>query len=155
MRSLLILSLFCVGCGEVKDFINEPFTQEDPRQFRSVHPDLEEFYSSFHEETGVSPWHVSSGFAKLEDDKVAICTKWGGKYPQITFNTTYWPSFNYDRRHQTMMHEFGHCVLNLDHRDDWDNGCPTSVMNTYIFSPFHISYCYLPRFDYYINELLN
>lgn len=152
---ILLASSLLIGCGQVEDFIKNETTPNDPRQFNSIHPGLQEFYTEWQEATGTSPWHVTSGVAELEPDKVAVCTTWGNKYHQITYNSLYFDSHSYDQRHQTMFHEFGHCVLGLQHRDGRYDGCPLSIMNTYIFTSFDISNCYIPRFNYYIDELLN
>lgn len=157
MNKLLILLSFSslIGCGQVEDFIRNEAVPSDPRQFRDIQPELRDFYIEFENETGVSAWHVTSGIAELDDSKVAICTTWGGKYPQITYNSKHWDKDSYDQKHQTMFHEFGHCVLGLGHRDEYENGCPVSIMNKFSFSSYHINNCYLPLFNNYVLELLN
>ena len=68
----------------------------------------------------------------------------------IEINSSFWDNSNFYGRQQVLLHELGHCVLGLKHRDTMLNGIPTSIMNSYSFGNSSI---YKDNLQYYYNEL--
>ena len=60
-----------------------------------------------------------------------------------------------ERRQELIFHELGHCELNLDHDETYNetDNCPTSIMNPFVFGDYGVDNCYTPKFNYYINQL--
>jgi len=59
---------------------------------------------------------------------------------------SFWDTAPNSERRTVIMHELGHCVLNLDHDDQlnnrWSDGCPNSFMNSILMD----SWCYDLRY---------
>lgn len=82
-----------------------------------------------------------------------VCYIYSNGYTEIQINEKNWSFLTKEQKEQLIFHELGHCVFGLDHNDNHDNGCPESIMRSYMFSPSEIDSCYKPFFDDYIDEL--
>lgn len=70
--------------------------------------------------------------------------------PVIAVNGVIWDSSTEEDREALLMHELGHCILGLDHKEgELEDGSPKSLMRS--VSPYGKSYK-IHR-DYYLDEL--
>jgi len=82
-----------------------------------------------------------------------VCYKYSSGYSEIRINENNWEFLTEKQKEQLIFHELGHCVFDREHNDNFDNGCPESIMRSYMFSQSEINDCYNPFFDDYIDEL--
>jgi hypothetical protein len=90
----------------------------------------------------------------LENNWAGVCRY--GSNTRIEIDEPYYLEYAnyYNAIEQLMMHEFGHCVLHLDHDDRYFTdgpmaGCPVSILNSYTFP----GYCYDTFRRYYLEEM--
>jgi len=70
---------------------------------------------------------------------LAYCLLLGGKGMYVAVNRDNWRKLTQDRRMLTMMHEMGHCSMNLKHNDaEFKDGCPVYLMASYIMPQYCI-----------------
>jgi hypothetical protein len=88
---------------------------------------------------------------KSEGQVVGLCI--GTKRPMVLFDREYWHFASPVERQMLALHEFGHCLLNLEHNEamiEIDNRKqPASLMHPSLFG----DNLYIEMKDYYINEL--
>lgn len=89
------------------------------------------------------------GKAKDDDhDIIGLCSESRGT-PVVTIDREYFDAATVMEREELMYHEFGHCLLDLDHDNSTVDGRPKSIMH-WLKLPAHI---YTKYHDYYIDEL--
>lgn len=145
--AFILFPLF-VSCGK-SDFLNmkgEPKKHDTEKVFLDYVKNFEQINGKI---------KTSIIFGNLESPKVGICKKWNNSsYREIQIDREYWNNTNELAREQLLMHELGHCELNLNHKDSFlDNNCPSSVMRSYTFFNSELNNCFEPNFKYYLDEL--
>jgi hypothetical protein len=147
---LLILFLFA-SCGKPTDFVNG---KGYPKKHKT-HSDFYPYVDLFEQYYGEIKTPIIYGNAEKDENWVGKCTVWSSGYREITIDKTYWENIGESARQQLILHELGHCKFNRDHNNNFfDNGCPNSVMTSYVFSYSNLENCFVPDFVYYVNELL-
>lgn len=105
-------------------------------------------------------WNLIIKFGPTEEIKqkkegyktVGYCQGKQGDVQKIIINKEFWGMYSEAKRELLMMHELGHCLLNLDHNDSLDaEKQPVTIMNSIIFS----DYQYSDHRDYYLKELFS
>lgn len=74
-------------------------------------------------------------FEKLKWPRIGQCN-WYAETPIVSIDPDYWNKTSECRKKLIMYHELGHCMLFLDHDDNYSTiyNMPQSIMNSYIFS---------------------
>jgi len=108
-------------------------------------------------------------FAKegeLDSEKTAgVCKSTKGVSTKVLINKTFWEESNEARRELLVLHEIGHCSLDLDHTheagDDYVTlnfddvgGCPESIMTPFISNNYQAEKCFEDNKDFYLDEIL-
>ena len=94
----------------------------------------------------------------LPNNVDAVCWSNNGIGQKVEIRRSRWNDLSEESREQLIYHELGHCVLNKEHHNGYEDGstgywCPSSIMNPFTFTEWQIEECYTPdRFDY-IKEL--
>lgn len=145
--AFILFPLF-VSCGK-DDFLNmqgEPKKKETEKVFLN-------YVKNFENVNGTIKTTII--FGNLESPIVGLCKKWNNSsYREIEIDREYWDNANELSREQLILHELGHCELNLNHKDSFlDNNCPSSVMRSYTFFKSELNNCFEPNFKYYLEEL--
>lgn len=73
---------------------------------------------------------------------LAVCVSNGYNHREIIIYNRFWNTADDIQKEILVMHEAGHCCLNLDHKDD-------SIMNAYLLSNNY----YIANYDELIKEL--
>lgn len=119
-----------------------------------IDPKFDSYVQLFENTYGIEV-NVSIVFKDITDEDVAgQC--WYTTPRKIEIDTPYWNEITELGREQLILHELGHCVLNLDHNDAvgtigaWSN-VPVSIMNSVHFgdAPW-----YRDNREYYLQELM-
>ena len=93
-------------------------------------------------------------FDNLDNNIVGVCYKYYNGFTEIRIDYNFWNNSTREAREQLILHELGHCELNRGHEDSFFNdNCPVSAMKSSVFQSFHINNCFIPNFDYYLEEL--
>lgn len=89
---------------------------------------------------------------ELEDKYLGVCYYYGNKsqWREIKINRSQWNTLSEHGKKSLLYHEFGHCALNREHKDEYYYNLPVSIMNTY-----HIGDSYKKYSDDYDYELFN
>lgn len=123
-----------------------------PKPFASVDGDLQPYFNSFRDISGGRDISDVEGKFYYEESKILGTCSSTMDHKVISINMKYWPNLGEKSRLSLIYHEFGHCTLGRDHRDDMlSDGCPLSMMNTY--APAAI--CLDRHWDDYTRELLS
>lgn len=149
----LLVCFLLVGCGlpKLSDVIDNG---DKPYKVRKTDPSFYEYIERFERDFNLTV-KVPVVFKALEDKYAGVCLKWQDGYREININTTYWNQYTEYQKEQLIYHELGHCVVDLKHDDDVLNGCPKSIMRSFMFSTFEIDRCYDPFRTDYIVEMYN
>ncbi len=104
------------------------------------------------------PVNVSIRFVPDLGEYAAVCHEYSPNNPDnwIEVDESYWYSISDAGRDQLMLHEFGHCVLGLDHREAMGNvgghiNVPLSIMYPIAFGDNEY---YRENLQYYYEELI-
>lgn len=120
-----------------------------------IDPKFDSYVQLFENTYGIEV-NVSIVFKDIADEDVAgQCWYYTNRPRMIEIDTPYWNIISEAGREQLIMHELGHCVLDLDHDDRvgtvgaWNN-VPLSIMNSTHFGdePY-----YSQNREYYLQEL--
>lgn len=118
-----------------------------------TNPVFKPYIQEFNEYYGLPTW-VPVGFATLEEGVAGTCwtTKVGGVILKayVEIDTEYWFTISELQKRHLIIHELGHCVLDLD--DIPLNSvevCPTSFMTASVMYDF----CLEQHFDEYVKEM--
>lgn len=107
------------------------------------------YIRTFERVTGMSAWGVKVSFGELPPGVVGLC-HYEDSERSIEISTKYWPKLSEYSREALLLHELGHCVLNLEHSDKLrSDNCPKSLM----FPSLLPDECYLKHRPDYIREL--
>lgn len=133
-------------------------TLDGPDMSTPTDPAFKEYVMAF-EDTFKQKVMTPIKFGEIKDLKeqtVAVCRFWGNSSKIIEVKPIYWDRLSKEGREELIFHELGHCEFQVfAHNDKHElNHCPTSIMNSYIFSEFEIEQCYIPNKQYYIDELI-
>lgn len=143
--AFILFPLF-VSCGKYDFLLSDdvPFKNKTDKAFLSYIQDFESLYGK-----------VKSPiiFANLDSRKVGLCTKYSNGYNEIKIDVNFWIRASEAAKNQLILHELGHCELNRGHDDTSINNCPKSAMRSYTFFPSELENCFIPNFDYYLEEL--
>ena len=151
IKLFLLLSLLMTSCGKnINDFINK---KGNPKKHKT-HSDFYPYIDLFEQYYGEIKTPIIYGNAEENENWVGKCTTWTSGYREITIDKTYWDNASESARNQLILHELGHCEFNRGHDDTFFNGCPNSVMTSYVFNYNSLENCFIPDFIYYVNELL-
>jgi hypothetical protein len=116
--------------------------------------ELEEYVERFEELSEGSIDAREAGlivtFGDLEGAVAGICKTKDGQSPTIIIDSEYWADADEFFKENLMFHELGHCLLNRDHRNEWDDDGPVSIMNSYLIPSF-----YEKSRESYIEELFS
>lgn len=145
----LILLLFLVSCGDIKDMIYKKTPAPAPK---SSNAELLTYVEKFERLYGINVT-VPVNFKDIEHGRAGVCYLWSSGYAEIEIDPDFWQTFTEEQREQLVFHELGHCVFKRQHDNTTTDNCPTSVMRSYMFNTLEIYQCYLPRYEYYIDEL--
>lgn len=136
-RRLLILSLLFISCGKqykIKTKSTNPIFLDYIKEF--------EAYYNNNITTPIN-------FGSLSPEYSGVCNEYTNGSKEIIINKNHWDKNNSIINKALIFHELGHCELNKSHKNNYENYCPTSLMNTYIPS----EYCLLTYMDNYLDEL--
>ena len=165
--SLILLIILSVGCGrQLPDFKS---IDKLPYWDVSIDSELEPFVTKFENQFNkqisfgvlmVDELEDYKNGGLLDDNVMGVCWKsYDGAERVIEVKRDTFNAMNENMKEELIYHELGHCELNRLHRDTYfNNRCPTSIMNKYIFSENELKYCYKHNEDwysYYMNELIN
>ena len=163
--SLILLIILSVGCGrQSPDFQS---IERLPYWDNSVSPELAEFVDSFETKFDkqisfgvliVDELNDYKNGGLLDDNVIGVCWKsYDGSERVVEIKRDSFIGMSKYRQEELIYHELGHCKLNRMHKESYfDNRCPTSIMNPYIFSEQEITNCYTydePSYKYYMDEL--
>jgi len=153
MRYLLLLSMLCLtACGDAG------LPKRDPRTVIGVSPEFHEYVDEYVSAKG-SPlnYEIPIGFVdQLPGNTVGMCTRWSDGKRQIQIKRSYWNNLAYQpqMRATLLLHELGHCDLNLDHSlnklaimYDTHYYIPEIDPNSFSYQPY--------MFSNMLNELFN
>lgn len=131
----LLLALTSVGCGK-KGIVD---------------PKLQVYMDRFSQDIGVDVSYIDAKFGTLEGITVGVC-KQGAFLSEITIDRGYWDFTTASDREELVMHELGHCALNLNHNEGRIpvTNCPISIMFPYVFGS---DVCYTGNRPHYIAQL--
>lgn len=155
MKKLALLSYITLlfGCG-----INDKFVL--PKYKTYIDKAFLPYLNKWDNDIGISYSSLTIQFGTPKaDSSIAECwwlnvhsKKIGYK---IIVKQDSWDKLEETQKLILIYHELGHCVLNLTHNDKHDSdGCPQSIMRTYMFSKSETRECFEKNYNYYINELL-
>lgn len=150
MKYLLMLFLIS-SCGKnISDFIQG---KGNPKRGKTD-PVFREFVDSFSQRFNISVG-VPITFKPIEQKYAGVCLVYVNGYREIRINKIYWESYSREQKEQLIFHELGHCVLNRGHDDSliFNTNCPNSIMRSFMFSQHEINTCYLPNYNYYMEDL--
>ena len=86
-----------------------------------------------------------------KSDWLALCQKIGS-VRFVTFLKSHFEKAPMEERYALMVHELGHCVLNLPHKSGYhSDGCPLSIMHP----TDNMFGCFFKNEEYYFKELFN
>lgn len=141
---IIILSIL-IGCG----------TGFQSAHYQYIDPKFDSYVQTFETRYNIAV-DVTIVFKDIADEDVAgQCWYYTNRPRVIEIDTPYWEEITEPGREQLIMHELGHCVLDLDHDDRvgtvgaWSN-VPLSIMNSTHFGdePY-----YSQNREYYLQEL--
>lgn len=136
--TLLVLLATLVGCGPLVYIENY-----DPREARGVPEEVRPYVQLFEYEAGRASRDVTFGWKRLKGERIGVCTKYGGEYPEVHLDPDYWAEASDAEREMLVFHELGHCDLNRRH-------CEVgSLMAEYAFD----AETYLEYREDYLDEL--
>lgn len=139
MKKIILSSLLLIGCNQ-----SLPLPYHNPELMPMVQTFLNE---GIKRGKYYSVDNINIDYGTLNGGIVGTCQR-GLDYKKITIDKNFW-LYNEQSREMIMIHELGHCVLNLNHNDKYENGIPISIMNTYLFN-YSIFQVYR---DFYYDEL--
>ena len=154
MKILLILLYLIIltNCGVLR---------EDSRRFKDQIPEVDYYVDIFKDIAEIESIDVGFGFVSESEmeGKAGLCIKhnnMGKRYAEIWLNLDEWEYYNDLQREWLVLHELGHCVLNKDHNDrKLSDGCPESIMRSYLINYWESQDCYQNKYEHYINEFIN
>ena len=143
----LIMSEITPGSGVTKDFV--AFLQS----FNSLASNSVDGYCQMDVDVGFGNLKNIDPDNKGEGNVIGVCIP--TSRPMILFDRQYWESASPIEREMLAYHEFGHCLLDLEHNEKMMNlngrQRPESLMYPSIFS----QYWYMEMQDYYLAELFH
>lgn len=144
----LLFLLLLVSCGK-NDFLN---MQGEPKKHNTDKTFLD-YVKNFESINGKIKSSII--FGDLKSPQVGVCKKWNNSsYREVEIDRNFWNNSSDEKREQLILHELGHCELNLNREDSFlDDNCPASVMRSYVFFDHEINNCFVPNFKYYLDEL--
>ena len=151
----LLLTIFLASCGSLyMPWCGHGDIPVDD-YFHGVDPEIEPYYERWQQRFGGDVWDIPANFAKLSDGRAGTChvIRRNGRviHREIRLDLRTWDNFSELRREALVWHELGHCLLGRGHLDDWVDGRPVSVMNTWLLQEHH----YEKHYDWYQWELSN
>jgi len=130
-----------------------------------VTPEFASFLNDFNELAhnrvrGYCQVPIDVGFGNLKNVKlknesvgrvIGLCIP--AERPMVLFDREYWQIASHVERQILALHEFGHCILNLEHNekmiDVFGREQPESIMHPFILR----DNLFIEMQDYYLNEL--
>ncbi len=118
MKNLLIIILLtgCMADGAVKSIDLE------------LKPYFEEFDKMMMKETGKinRPFIGAAFVGSLNGKAVGACRIWNTGSREVLIERNFWDNASEEERENLILHELGHCALNLGHVNNY------SIMNAYV-----------------------
>lgn len=136
MRALIVVSfLLLAACGE-NSF--EPYIEPSLQPYADMYKNYKKNYTNINY---VRPIHLM--YDDLTSNYIGLCQKFSNGDRMIFVDRTFWANASEADREILILHEYGHCDLNLGHSE------PKSIME-----PYHIgAWNYLANQLYYLEEL--
>jgi len=108
LSSLLLAMLG--GCGPLVYVENY-----DPRTVRGIPEDVRPYIQLFEDAAGRAVADIPFGWRKFRGERIGVCTKHGGAYPEVHLDPEYWAEATDVEREMLVFHELGHCDLGRRH----------------------------------------
>lgn len=145
--------LLLVACGQPQTLNKDLF--KPTTDFKHVRePELESYFKQFEELTGLSTENISTKFQTQEGMVVGMCYSWDTGEREIQVAYYFWDVASELERQNLILHEAGHCALNLGHDETFINKdnltIPRSIMYPHLFANFDYYEKYI---NYYHEEL--
>ena len=159
---VLIISLFFIGNSKAEEGIISPITI------------IKEFKEMTGLDTGEVKFYFRKSLKKYDEtgNAIGICqTSYNPvtdkTLKKVVFNKTWWydKTKTNDQRRVVALHEIGHCVLYIGHKDGEETlfsgdykvieGCPTSLMRSHAWSSKEAARCFTQFKQLYIKRMLN
>lgn len=150
---ILLLSFVLAGCNQ----------HLKPYKILSIDPQLQPYFYSFLKDAAdlghpILVDNLSMHFVTnlIPSSHQGVCEK-NKNPPRILISLQYWQSFQEIEKKALVYHELGHCVLGLEHDNEYIcfseyNECiPRSLMYPYSIS----AWFYSKYWNYYASELFN
>lgn len=153
LKYALIVGML-VGCGSkpIDDFV----LRTDYVDHRTPHIEyeLQPHVAKFEEISGHNV-SILMEWAELDDSVMGVCYSWSDGHREIQIDSVKWVNLTYEGQEELVMHELGHCILNLEHDEGvldmggWTN-LPRSIMYPYVFG----DYPFYKEFQQYYHDQL-
>lgn len=146
--------LFLIGCSQsnLEDLDQTINPTPKPRWYRE--PAFDPLLQAFEELTGFSTKNISTRFNKLDGMIVGLCLSDSSGFREIQIDPDFWKNVGEGSRENLILHEAGHCVLNLEHNSEFiqinDDVIPKSIMFPAVFGDIEQ---YQKYHEYYLWEL--
>jgi hypothetical protein len=98
--------------------------------------------------------NISISFFHLNKETLGLCLL-NSEDRKILISYSAWDNLLENQKEELVYHELGHCLFNLEHDDNriFLGICPSSIMNSEIFSNLESKVCYTLLKNYYIADL--
>lgn len=151
---LLVSTLFLAACAQPNNQ-NPPQAVTQDETLLSI---AQNVYENLHE-LGSNPRPLSTISFAIESNsnttQLAVCYRWANGDAKIAFKPETLMNYTRHEVEGIMLHELGHCALNLEHDDrmiaapnDPGYSMPATIMNTYFYKYWWNNYT-----DYYYQEM--
>jgi hypothetical protein len=133
IRLIQLMSIFIfISCGMVEPphvvQREDPYFKESDSYFDSYKNDFSYnyyLYTGKDISTNIPVNFSEEIFFKDNPNSIGVCFSRGSKGIEILIKKSHWKNLSRSCRKTLMYHEFGHCLLNQDHRDSYP-----SIMNS-------------------------
>lgn len=152
MKTIIILLLTLISCKQ-PTYVN----------VRNINPEFIDIVELIEEDLGITvDYEIEfSTTGELDSKTLGVCSKEHNGKKSVQINIDTWDNLNDSIREILLIHEIGHCTLDIEHthEDKVDLGapidCPSDLMVKYMFNSFLAEVCYENNRDYYLDMMIN
>lgn len=135
---------------------------QEIRTVRSIDSELEEYVLFAENQLRVVVDYpvIFKDESKFEINSLGYCRRRQGKGIEISINKGKWGGLTDLQKEILIIHEMGHCSLDLDHTErelvnlNQSLQCPGDIMQEGMFNHFIADTCYYNNLDFYIERML-
>ena len=151
LGNILFIILISIGCGNVKQDIDDITTLAAPktRSFNTTDHTFQPYTESFYDHIKDIRIDIPINFLPLKAGIGGQCVTYYTGEKEIFISMAMWPELGEIQRMLLIWHEMGHCHLNRAHDYGIVDGRPASIMYPYVLD----DELFLDNEDYYIREL--